>query len=84
MPHHTVVIEFHDQTFGTIVSDDPVFALLINPNGMTILDTYFEGFSKHESNIFPRGFSILNGLGLLDIKISTDGSTPNGQRKAKE
>jgi hypothetical protein len=82
--HHTFVIELHDQAFGGIISYSLVLAPFINPNGMAVLDTYFERLSKHEGNVFPGGFAILNGMGLLHIKILTNGSTPKGPGKTKE
>jgi hypothetical protein len=82
--HHTVVVELHDQAFGSIFSYSPVLALFINPNGAAVLDTDFERLPKHEGNVFPGGFAVLNGLGLFDIKILTDASTPKGPGKTKE
>jgi hypothetical protein len=51
---------------------------------MAVLDTDFERLPKHEGNVFSGGFAVLDGLGLLDIKILTDGSTPKGPGKTKE
>ncbi len=82
--HYTIVIELHDQAFGGIISQGPVFVLFINPNGMAVLDTDFERFPKHEGNVFLSGFAVLNGLGLLYIKVLTDGSTPKGPGKTNE
>jgi hypothetical protein len=82
--HHTIIIELHNQAFGGVIPNGPVLVLFVNPDGMAVLDTDFERLSKHEGDVRSGGFAVFNFLGLFDIKILTDGSTPKGPGKTKE